>query len=62
MDIVEAKKFSLFSNILYVYKGVARNKPYLLVVMLLSVIGTIGTRYVWLFLGKRVIGCIESGL
>ena len=49
-------------NILYVYKGVMKHKPYLLLLLVLSVISTVGARYVWLFASKIVIGYIDSGI
>ncbi len=62
MNVVEEKKFNILNNIFYVYKGVAKNKPYLIAILLLSVISTMGIRYVWLFLSKIVVEGIEYQL
>lgn len=50
----------LFHNIVYSYKGVAKHKPYLILVLLLSIISTIGTRYIWLFVSKYVVAYINK--
>lgn len=43
------RKRGLLINILYVYRGVVTYKPYLLVLLFVSVISTVGTGFVWLY-------------
>ena len=49
------KTFGIFSNIFYVYKEVIKHKWYLCCILLLSLISTIGTRFIWLYMSKAVI-------
>ena len=62
MDGVKEKKYNLLSNILYVYKGVAKHKPYMIVLLFVSLISTAGSRFVGLFLSKYIIEFICNGL
>lgn len=62
MNIVKEKTYSLISNILYVYKGVAAHKPYLIILLLISIISTAGSRFIWLFLSKYIIEYIIVGM
>ena len=62
MNIVKKKKYHLINNILYVYKGVAKHKPYLLGLLVLSIFCTAGSKFIWLFLGKYIIEYISSGI
>lgn len=64
MDMTKEKdsKYNLFENVIYVYKGVVEHKPYLLLILFLSIISTVGARYVWLFVSKLVIGYIDTGV
>lgn len=62
MNIVKEKNYRLISNILYVYKGVAVHKPYLIFLLLISVISTAGSRFIWLFLSKYIIEYIIVGM
>lgn len=55
------KKYSLLNNILYVYKGVVLHKPYLVILLFISVISTVGSRFVWLYVSKNVIENITVG-
>lgn len=61
MEKNKKQKYSLFNNILYVYKGVVSNKPYLLLLLIISVISTVGARFVWLYVSKNVIENITIG-
>ena len=62
MNRVEQKKYNLLSNIIYVYKGVAKHKPYLIALILLSIICTAGSKYIWLFMSKYIIEYIIMGM
>lgn len=62
MNVVKEKKYNLFSNIVYVYKGVARHKPYLIALLFVSLISTVGSRFVGLFLSKYIIEFIFDGM
>lgn len=62
MNIVKEKNYSLISNILYVYKGVAAHKPYLIFLLLISIISTALSRFIWLFLSKYIIEYIIEGM
>lgn len=62
MKIVKEKKYRLINNIFYVYKGVAKYKPYLIGLLLLSIFCTAGSKFIWLFLGKYIIEYISSGM
>lgn len=62
MSGVKEKKYNLFENILYVYKGVAKHKPYLIVLLFVSMISTVGSKFVGLFLSKYIIEFICDGL
>ena len=62
MNTVKAKKYHLLSNILYVYKGVAKYKPYLIALLFISVICTAGRKFIWLFLSKYIIEYISNGM
>ena len=62
MKIVKEKKYHLINNIFYVYKGVAKHKPYLIGLLLLSILCTAGSKFIWLFLGKYMIEYISSGM
>jgi len=61
MSKVEEKKYSLLSNIIYVYKGVALHKPYLIGLLVVSIICSVGHRFIWLFLSKYIIEYIGIG-
>ncbi len=62
MSTIKEKKYTLLSNIIYVYKGVAKHKPYLIALLFLSVICTAGSKFIWLFLSKYVIEYISEGM
>lgn len=62
MSIVKEKNYKLLNNILYVYKGVAAHKPYLIILLLVSVISAVGSRFIWLFLSKYIIEYILNGM
>lgn len=62
MSLIKEKKYHLMSNILYVYKGVAKYKPYLIALVFISIICTAGSKYIWLFLSKYVIEFIHAGM
>ena len=53
---------NLLKNVIYVYKGVAKYKPYLILLLFLSLICTAGSKFIWLFLSKYVIYYIEDGM
>ena len=53
---------NLLKNVIYVYKGVAKYKPYLILLLFLSLICTAGSKFIWLFLSKYVIEYIEDGM
>lgn len=59
---VKEKKYNLISNILYVYKGVAKHKPYLIALLFVSIISTAGSKFVGLFLSKYMIEAICEGM
>ena len=61
MSKVEERKYSLLSNIMYVYKGVALHKPYLIRLLPVSIICSVGHRFIWLFLSKYIIEYIGTG-
>ncbi len=62
MNKVEQKKYNLLSNIIYVYKGVIKHKPYLVALILLSVLCTAGSKYIGLFMSKYIIEYILVGM
>ena len=62
MSLIQEKKYHLFQNILYVYKGVARHKPYLIALLFVSIISTAGSKFIWLFLSKYIIEFICDGM
>lgn len=62
MNIVKKKKYNLLSNIFYVYRGVAKHKPYLIALLFISVVCTAGSKYIWLFLSKYIIEYISNGM
>jgi len=62
MSTIKERKYTLLSNIIYVYKGVAKHKPYLIALLFLSVICTAGSKFIWLFLSKYVIEYISEGM
>lgn len=62
MSGVKEKKYNLFTNILYVYKGVAKHKPYLIALLFVSIISTAGSKFVGLFLSKYIIEFICDGM
>ena len=62
MKKVEAVKYSLIGNILYVYKGVAKHKPYLIALLFPAIFCGALSRFIWLFLGKYLVGSIEGGM
>lgn len=49
MEKKKQKEYSLLKNMLYVYKGVAKHKPYLIALVAISAISAAGSRFVWLF-------------
>lgn len=59
MEKKKQKEYSLLKNMLYVYKGVAKQKPYLIALIVISAISAAGSRFVWLFLSKYVIEYIQ---
>lgn len=62
MSVVKEKKYSLISNLIYVYQGVAKHKPYLIALLFLSIVCTAGSKFIWLFLSKYLIEYISSGI
>ncbi len=62
LNAVKEKNYNLLSNILYVYKGVAKHKPYLIGLLVISVICNAGSRFVGLFLSKYIIEFICDGM
>ena len=62
MKEIRQKKYNLLQNIVYVYNGVARHKPYLIVLLALSIICVAGNKFIWLFLSKYVIEYIDQGM
>lgn len=62
MSLIQEKKYHLFQNILYVYKGVAKHKPYLIALLFVSIISTAGSKFIWLFLSKYIIEFICDGM
>ena len=62
MNAVKQKKYNLINNIFYVYKGVAKHKPYMIVLLFVSLISTVGSRFVGLFLSKYIIEFICDGI
>lgn len=62
MERPEEKKYTLLSNVLFVYRGVARHKPYLIGLLFLSAICSAGSKFIWLFLSKYMIDQIGSGI
>lgn len=62
MRMVQERKYNLWQNIIYVYKGVARHKPYLIALLFVSIISTAGSRFIWLFLSKYLIEFISDGM
>lgn len=62
MKISSKKSFGLFKNIVYVYKEVVKSKRYLLGLLLGSLVSTIGTRFIWLYMSKVVIERVGNGL
>lgn len=62
MSMMKEKKYNLLQNIMYVYRGVAKHKPYLIVLLLISIISTAGSKFIWLFLSKYLIEYICDGM
>ncbi len=62
MKKVNAVKYSLLNNIFYVYKGVAKHKPYLIALLFPAVFCSALSRFIWLFLGKYLVESIERGM
>lgn len=62
MKEIKQKNYNLFKNMLYVFRGVKQHKPYMIGLMFVSVICTIGTRFVWLYLSKYIIEYISKGM
>lgn len=62
MSGVKEKKYNLFTNILFVYKGVAKHKPYLIALLFVSIVSTAGSKFVGLFLSKYIIEFICEGM
>jgi hypothetical protein len=62
MKKVNAVKYSLLNNIIYVYKGVAKHKPYLITLLFPAVFCGALSRFIWLFLGKYLVESIERGM
>jgi ABC-type multidrug transport system fused ATPase/permease subunit len=62
MNGVKERKYHLFTNILYVYQGVAKHKPYLIALLFISMISTVGSKFVGLFLSKYIIEFICQGI
>lgn len=62
MEKKKQKEYSLLKNMLYVYKGVAKHKPYLIALIVISAISAAGSRFVWLFLSKYVIEYIQASI
>lgn len=62
MSGIKEKKYNLLHNIVYVYKGVAKHKPYLIALLFVSVVSTAGNKFVGLFLSKYIIEFICVGM
>ena len=62
MKEIKQKNYNLLKNMLYVFRGVKQHKPYMIGLMFVSVICTIGTRFVWLYLSKYIIEYISNGM
>lgn len=62
MEKIKQKQYTLLNNIIYVYQGVAKHKPYLIALVVISVICAAGNKFVWLFLSKYVIEYIQEGM
>lgn len=62
MSVAKEKTYSLMRNIIYVYQGVAKHKPYLIPLLFVSVISTAGTKFCGLFLSKYIIAYICDGM
>ena len=62
MKKVKAVRYSLINNVLYVYRGVAKHKPYLIALLVPAVLCNALSRFIWLFLGKYLVDSIDSGL
>ncbi len=55
-------KYNTAENILYVYKGVAKHKPYLIILLILALFCNAASRFIWLFLGKYIVEFIGAGI
>ena len=62
MKKVKEVKYSLINNIFYVYRGVAKHKPYLIALLFPAVVCTALSRFIWLFLGKYLVDSIGRGI
>ncbi|MBP5609158.1 MAG: ABC transporter ATP-binding protein [Lachnospiraceae bacterium] len=62
MEKINVKKYSLPQNIIYVYRGVAKHKPYLIALLVLSLFCGAGSKFIWLFLSKYIIEYISTGM
>ncbi|MCR5119420.1 MAG: ABC transporter ATP-binding protein/permease [Lachnospiraceae bacterium] len=62
MEKVKTVKYSLINNVFYVYKGVAKHKPYLIALLFPAVFCTALSSFIWLFLGKYLVDSIGSGM
>ncbi len=62
MEKINEKKYSLLQNIIYVYRGVAKYKPYLIALLVLSLFCGAGSKFIWLFLSKYIIEYISTGM
>ena len=62
MKKIKQMRYTLLSNVIYVYQGVAKHKPYLIALVIIAAICAAGNKFVWLFLSKYVIQYIQEGL
>ena len=62
MKKVKAVRYSLINNVLYVYRGVAKHKPYLIALLVPAVLCNALSRFIWLFLGKNLVDSIGGGI
>lgn len=62
MKEFKPKKYNLLQNMIYVFKGVKKHKPYIIGLIIISMICTVGSRFVWIFLSKYIIEYICAGL
>lgn len=56
------KHYNVIQNIIYTFQGVLKWKPHIIALMLIVMVCTAGSRFVWLFLSKYIIQFMMDGM